>query len=121
MQRSCNLNLQQVRELVAVRHGAYFFSQALKDDVRIVGAAEKGAVNALGSPLDQWRRCPNQDNSKYCAQSHSDICIRAKESREDVGEERDGGSRNHEHQYDKAPLHQKVARAASEQRSEERR
>ena len=115
MQRPCYLNLQQLCELVAVRHGAGFFCQTLEDHVCVIRAAEKCSVDPHSSSPDQRRRCPDQYNPKHCAQSHPEIRILADESRENVGEEHDGRSRNHEHENDKAPLHQDVPRTASQQ------
>ena len=115
MQRLAHVAFEEHRQLATVAYRPRFLGEVVQNDTRVISAAEKGPVDAHRSPLDQRRRCPDQDNSKYCAQSHSDIRIRADESREDVSEEPDGGSRNDEHQNDKAPLHQNVPRTASQQ------
>ena len=107
--------MQQSGQLLAIGDGQRGGGQVLQDLLRVISAAEEGAVQPRPHPAVHLR-CPREEQH---AEGRADRNRRSRSRREAPRErlpkpQRDTDGKNQD-QNGKAALHQKVARAAPQQ------
>src|SRR5690349_16454195 len=114
MERAFNLHFEQAGEFAATRDRARPGGEVLKNHACVVRAAEECPVDALSAALYHRRGNPYQGDPEDGAQRHARVAALREESREGMGEERDGCSGSHEKQNVESALYQHVTGAAAE-------
>src|SRR5208282_204024 len=115
MEGFLDVAFEESGELVAIAHGACLIREVLENHAGIVGAAEEGAVNAVGAAANQGCGSPDQRDAKDGAGGHAPVRTGGEEPREHLrkGGDHDGG--NEEKKNQESALDEDVASAALQQ------
>src|SRR3974390_1044353 len=111
MERCFDVELQKPAEFVPVRYGSCFFGQLLEDSARVIGAAEKSAVNSLGSAFHYRPGGPHESHTERGAYRHSILRMLQKIAREKSRKQENRQQATANQQNEIPALHEKIPHA----------
>src|SRR6516162_3463689 len=115
MQSAFDVEFEEPREFVTIGDSPGPFGKILKDHPRVIGAAKKSAIDAVGAAFHDGAGNPHERNTKDSAESHAELRIMDEELREKAREKKNGQQGSTKQQKEITALHKDVASAAAKE------
>src|SRR6516165_8443377 len=103
------MEFEEPREFMTIGDSPGSFGKILKDHARVIGAAEKSAIDAVGSAFHDGAGNPHERNTKDSAEGHAELRIMGEELREEAREKKNGEQGSAKHKKEKTAWKKEVA------------